>query len=159
KQFEGKTLKEVAEFLGKERRGVFLRKLVRADVEMPFTLNTTIDRGDVVQIIGATRDVERVAKALGYPDRPTDATDVFFMGLGIAIGAMIGALAIHVGGVPISLSTSGGALFAGLFCGWLRSVNRTFGRIPAPALWVFKNIGLTTFIAVVGITTGPSFVQ
>ena len=60
--------------------------------------------------------------------------------------------------MPLSLSTSGGALFAGLVCGWLRSVNPTFGRIPGPALWVFNNIGLTAFIAVVGITCGPSFV-
>jgi putative transport protein len=37
-------------------------------------------------------------------------------------------------------------------------VNRTFGRIPAPALWVFNNIGLNTFIAVVGINAGPGFV-
>jgi len=81
------------------------------------------------------------------------------MGLGIVIGALIGAITIHFGKVPISLSTSGGALFAGLVCGYLRAVNPTFGRIPAPALWVFNNIGLTAFIAVVGISCGPSFVS
>ena len=43
-------------------------------------------------------------------------------------------------------------------CGWLRSVNRTFGRIPGPALWVFNNVGLNAFIAVVGISAGPGFV-
>jgi len=80
------------------------------------------------------------------------------MGLGIAVGALAGALSITVGQIPLSLSTSGGALLRGLVCGWLRSVNRTFGRIPAPALWVLNNIGLSAFIAVVGITAGPSFV-
>lgn len=159
KEFEGKTLDELAKTINRERRGVFLRKLIRGGQEMPFALHTKIDRGDILQIVGATRDVERVVKVLGYPDRPTEATDVAIMGLGIALGALIGAISFPVGGVPISLSTSGGALFAGLFCGWLRSVHPTFGRIPAPALWVFKNVGLTTFIAVVGITTGPSFVQ
>jgi putative transport protein len=63
-----------------------------------------------------------------------------------------------VGGIPLGRSTSGGALVAGLVCGWLRSVNKTFGRIPGPALWVFNNLGLNTFIAVVGISAGPSFV-
>ena len=47
---------------------------------------------------------------------------------------------------------------AGVVGGWLRSVNRTFGRIPGPALWVFNNIGLNIFIAVVGISAGPKFV-
>jgi putative transport protein len=85
-------------------------------------------------------------------------TDMVFVGLGIVLGGLVGALTIHVGGIPLSLSTSGGALMAGLVFGWLRSVNRTFGRIPAPALWILNNVGLTTFIAVVGITAGPSFV-
>jgi putative transport protein len=102
--------------------------------------------------------VERAAEAIGYADRPTEATDIVIMGLGIAIGAAIGAITIRLGAIPLSLSTSGGALVAGLICGWLRSVNRTFGRIPAPALWIFNNVGLNTFIAVVGIGAGPGFI-
>jgi putative transport protein len=159
KAFAGKTLLEIRQSeAAAEVRGVFLRKLIRAGQEMPFNLGTKVDRGDVVQIVGPVKEVEKVAKKLGYADRATDKTDVVFMGLGIAIGALIGAIVIHIGSVPLSLSTSGGALIAGLVCGWLRSVNPTFGRIPGPALWVFNNIGLSTFIAVVGITTGPSFV-
>jgi putative transport protein len=156
KSLAGKSLSELAshEFA----RGVFLRKLVRAGREMPFTPGTTIDRGDVMTIVGAKRDVDRAARELGYADRPTNMTDMVFVGLGIVLGGLVGALTIHVGGIPLSLSTSGGALMAGLVFGWLRSVNRTFGRIPAPALWILNNVGLTTFIAVVGISAGPSFV-
>jgi putative transport protein len=159
KKIAGLTLKELAESeAGKGSRGIFLRKLIRAGQEMPFTAGTKVDRGDVLQIVGATRDVERAAKELGYADRATEKTDVVFMGLGIVIGALIGALTLHLGKVPLSLSTSGGTLMAGLVCGYLRSVNPTFGRIPAPALWVMNNIGLTAFIAVVGISSGPGFV-
>jgi putative transport protein len=159
KAFAGMTLMELRESMtGQQARNVFLRKLIRAGQEMPLNAGTKIDRGDVLQLVGATRDVERVAKDIGYADRPTDKTDIIFMGAGIVLGALVGAIVIPLGGVPISLSTSGGALIAGLVCGWLRSVHRTFGRIPEPALWVFNQIGLTTFIAVVGLTTGPSFV-
>ena len=84
---------------------------------------------------------------------------MIFVGLGILIGGLFGALSIHIGGVPISLSTSGGALIAGLFFGWLRSKHPTFGRIPEASLWVLNNVGLNMFIAVVGIAAGPSFVQ
>ncbi len=160
KAIAGKTLKEIAESdIGRVHgRGVYLRSLLRGGHEMPFTDGTTVDRGDVLQIVGAKRNVERVAAELGYADRPTDATDMVFVGTGIVLGGLVGALTIQVGGVPLTLSTSGGALLSGLVFGWLRSVNRTFGRIPAPALWVLNNLGLTTFIAVVGITSGPSFV-
>jgi putative transport protein len=156
KALAGKTLSELA---GQEfARGVFLRNLTRAGREMPFTPGTSIDRGDVMTLVGAKRDVDRAAKEIGYADRPTDMTDMVFVGLGIVLGGLVGALTIHVGGIPLSLSTSGGALIAGLVFGWLRSVNRTFGRIPAPALWVLNNVGLSMFIAVVGISAGPSFV-
>jgi putative transport protein len=159
KALDDKTIREIAEYSGGEGRGVFLRRLIRQGQEMPFTVGTQVNRGDVLQIAGAKRDVARAIKVLGYADRPTEKTDVVFMGLGIVAGALVGALSFVIGGVPLSLSTSGGALIAGLVCGYLRAVWPTFGRIPEPALWVFNNLGLTIFIAVVGISTGPGFVK
>jgi putative transport protein len=160
KDVPGHTLKELADRENGERsRGIFLRKLTRAGIEMPFQPGTVLDRGDVLTIAGAHKNVERVIQWIGYPDRSTDKTDMSFMGLGIAVGAILGAITIHVKHVPLSLSTSGGALIAGLVCGWLRSIHRTFGRVPEAALWVFNNVGLNTFIAVVGIGAGPAFVN
>jgi putative transport protein len=159
KLIASKTLGDLVKSeLNEAGRGVFVRKISRIGVALPVTAGLRMDRGDVITLAGARRDVERVAPIIGYADRETEQTDMVVMGAGIVIGALIGALTFTVGGVPLSLSTSGGALIAGLVCGWLRSVNRTFGRIPGPALWVFNNIGLNTFIAVVGISAGPGFV-
>jgi len=159
KAIAGRTLVDIVKAdLQHVGRGVFLRKILRTGVEMPITANFKVERGDTVTLVGSRADVERIAPLIGYADRVTEETDMVVMGAGIVIGALIGALTFELGGVPLSLSTSGGALIAGLVCGWLRSVNRTFGRIPAPALWVFNNIGLNTFIAVVGISAGPGFV-
>ena len=94
----------------------------------------------------------------GYADRPTDIADVAFIGGAIALGALIGALVVRVSGVPLTLSTAGGALIAGLVFGWLRSVHPTFGRIPTSTLWFMNSVGLNVFIAVVGISAGPGFV-
>ena len=152
----GKTLTELAAL--ESSRGVFLRKIVRLGQEMPFTLETRIDRGDVLSLIGAKPDVERAAKDLGYPDRPTVTTDMIFVGLGIFIGGLVGLLSVTVGGLPLTLTASGGALIMGLVFGWLRAVRPTFGRIPEAAMWVFETVGLTVFIGVVGLSAGPSFV-
>jgi putative transport protein len=95
---------------------------------------------------------------LGYPDRATDVADVAFIGGAIAIGALLGAIVYKVGSVPLTLSTSGGALISGLFFGWLRSVRPTFGRIPSPTVWFMNSVGLNVFIAVVGISSGPGFI-
>jgi len=139
--------------------GTVLRKLIRSGHEMPFIAGTKIDRGDVLQILGARRDVERAASRLGYADRPTNMTDMVFVGAGIVLGGMIGALSFRAGKIPLSLSTSGGALIAGLLFGWLRSVHRTFGRVPDPALWILDSVGLNTFIAAIAITSAPMFVE
>ena len=95
---------------------------------------------------------------MGRPDRATDVADVAFIGAAITIGALLGAFVYKVGSVPLTLSTSGGALFAGLFFGWLRSVRPTFGRIPSSTVWFMNSVGLNVFIAVVGISSGPGFV-
>lgn len=138
--------------------GVSIKSIKRAGINIPVLAATTIDPGDMLELVGTKLEVNAAADTLGYADRPTNQTDMIFVGLGIFLGGVVGALTIHFGGVPISLSTSGGALIAGLVFGWLRSKHPTFGRIPEPSLWVLNNVGLNMFIAVVGITAGPSFV-
>jgi len=151
-----RTIVELAEEYG---RGVALLKLVRGGEEVPFAPGTVVNRGDLLRIAGAERDVERAGRALGYVERPSSETDVVFLGFGIVLGGLIGAATWVVGTLPLSLTASGGALVMGLVFGWLRSVRPTFGRIPEPALWVFDTVGLAVFIGVVGLGAGPSFVS
>src|SRR6202007_677908 len=158
KEVDGKTLAELANAPG--ARGVFLRKITRGATatDIPILPETKLERGDIVTIVGRTPDVAASTRTLGYPDRATDVADVAFIGAAIAIGALVGAFVWKVGGVPLTLSTSGGALISGLFFGWLRSVRPTFGRIPSPTVWFMNSVGLKLFISVVGISSGPGFV-
>jgi putative transport protein len=156
KAVAGKSLAELAR--GEFARGVFLQKLTRAGVEMPVAPETRVDRGDVATLIGPKPAVEQAIAVLGYPDRPTAATDMIFVGTGIVLGGFVGLLSVTLAGVPITLTASGGALIMGLVFGWLRSVRPFFGRIPEAAIWIFDTVGLCVFIGVVGITAGPGFV-
>jgi len=140
-------------------RGIVLIKLVRGGEEIPFTAQTVLNRGDLLRVAGTPDDLARIGATLGYIERASAETDVVFLGLGIVVGGLVGLLSITVSHVPLSLTTSGGALVMGLVFGWLRSVRPTFGRIPEPALWVFDTIGLATFIGIVGLSAGPSFVS
>ncbi|WP_289015542.1 aspartate-alanine antiporter [uncultured Methylobacterium sp.] len=156
RQISGKTLQDLS---GSEwGRGVYLRKIMRNMVEIPVLPGTQILRGDILTLVGSRRHVELAIKRLGYPDRAVETTDVAFLGAGIVLGGLVGALSYKIGGIPISLSTTGGALLAGLVLGWLRTIRPVFGRIPGPALWLMNTLGLNVFIAVVGITAGPGFV-
>jgi putative transport protein len=159
KEADGKTLAELADL--PSARGVFLRKITRGAVatSIPILPSTKIFRGDIVTVVGRTQDTNAAVKMLGVPDRPTDVADVAFIGAGIAVGALIGALVWKVAGVPLTLSTAGGALISGLICGWVRSVHPKFGRIPTSTVWFMNSVGLNIFIAIVGISAGPGFVN
>lgn len=141
-------------------RGVYLTKITRGamSVDIPVLPQTQVYRGDILRLGGTRAHLDRAVQAIGYADRPTTATDMVYVGLGIVLGGLFGALVFPIGGIPITLSTSGGALIAGIIFGWLRTVHPTFGRVPAPVLWFMNSVGLNIFIAVVGISSGPTFV-
>ncbi len=107
KEVDGKTLTEIAAMPG--ARGVFLRKIVRGAVatSIPILPNTKIFRGDILTIVGRTQDTSAAIKMLGVPDRATDVADVAFIGAGIAVGALIGALVWKVAGVPLDALNRG----------------------------------------------------
>jgi putative transport protein len=159
KEVDGKTLTELAEL--PSSRGVFLRKITRGATatSIPILPGTKINRGDILTLVGRTQDTAAASRMLGVADRPTDIADVAFIGGGITLGALLGALVWKIGGVPLTLSTAGGALIAGLVLGWLRSVRPSFGRIPSPTVWFMNSVGLNIFIAIVGISAGPGFVH
>ena len=158
KRFDGKTVAELGH--DPAAHGVFLRKITRGATatDIPILSKTQVHRGDILTITGRVQDTTAAAKAMGFADRPTNVADVAFIGAGIAIGALVGAVTLKVGSVPLTLSTAGGALIAGLVGGWLRSVHPSFGRIPPAAVWFMNSVGLNVFIAVVGISAGPGFV-
>ena len=159
KDVDGKTLEELA--TRPAARGVFLRKITRGvtATDIPILPRTEINRGDLLTLVGRTEDIAAATKMLGVADRPTDVTDMAFVGAAIVVGALIGALVFKVAGVPLTLSTAGGALIAGIIGGWLRSVRPSFGRIPTPTVWFMNSVGLNIFIAIVGISAGPGFVD
>ena len=156
KEIAGKSLRELAELYG---QGVMLKNLIRGRQEMPFQPATLIQRGDTLRIFGRDTDVERAALQLGFKEKSNADTDIFAVAIGIVLGGLVGILSMKVGGVVITLSASGGALLLGLIFGWWHSKTPAFGRIPDAALWIFDTLGLATFLGIVGITAGPTFIS
>ncbi|MDE6230195.1 MAG: aspartate-alanine antiporter [Muribaculaceae bacterium] len=138
--------------------GVMVASIKRNSLSVPVKAQTEINAGDVITLVGWPRDVARASDYIGYADRQTDATDMVFLGLGLGAGCLLGSLAIKIGGIPMSLGASVGALVMGIILGWLRTRRPTFGRIPSAALWLFQNLGVNMFIAIIGLTAGASFV-
>ncbi len=152
KGLSGKTFDEIFSTRG---RGCYVRSITRQGHELPLGPKLKLHRGDVINVIGDRPAVEALAAEIGYPERPTQVTDLVMVGIGLILGTLLGLVAVKVGGIPITLGVGGGVLVSGLFFGWLRSLRPTFGLIPTPTVWIFTDLGLNFFIACVGIAAGP----
>ena len=158
RSLDQRTLGELAS--DPDFRGIFLRSLSRGGQPVVAFPATKVNLGDILTIVGSHRLVAEAVKRVGFADRVSDVTDMALVAFGIVFGAFVGIPALVVAGVEIGLTLSVGVLFGGLVCGWLRPLYpRVLGRIPAATLWVFESIGLTGFVAVVGLNAGPNFVK
>jgi putative transport protein len=153
----GRTLEELGQ--GPMTRGVYLESVQRGATVLPRETWTRIERGDVLRVTGAPADVERAATHIGYVEPDPSKTDLTFLAAGICAGIVLGLLKVTVGGIVLGLGTAGSILVIGLVAGWARSRYPVFGAIPESAQRLLMDIGLTVFIAVVGLHAGPHAVE
>ena len=156
-EVSGKTLLELSDV--PFARGVYLRRFVRNKIEMPFTPGLTVQRGDILTLAGSQQHIETAIQAIGVADRPEETTDMVFVSAGIVIGALIGLPALAFGKLELGLSLSVGVLLGGLLWGWFHSLRPMIGHVPTATSWIFESLGLTGFVAVVGLAAGPDFVR
>ncbi|WP_291054283.1 TrkA C-terminal domain-containing protein [Herbiconiux sp.] len=140
-------------------RRIFATRLLRAGRPIAVTGHTVLQAGDELRVQGPTDLLEQGIQAVGRAERTDPKTDIVTIGFGIALGALIGVPSLLVGDVPLSLTSSVGVLLVGLVLGWRRAKRPTFGRIPPGAQWFFETVGLAMFVAIVGIDSGPGFVE
>ncbi|MDE1993405.1 MAG: aspartate-alanine antiporter [Rhizobiaceae bacterium] len=139
---------------------VYLRAILRGNQELPLAPGISVQRGDILRLVGPEAAVSQAAKRIGIIIAPTTATDFFTLGLAIFLGGLVGVLVtIPVGNMQISLSTSVGTLLAGLLVGHLRTRFPLFGRIPDGAVSLMTALGLAAFVAMTGLHAGPVFVS
>jgi putative transport protein len=156
-EVSGKRIADLAQ--NPAARGVYLESLQRGGEAMPREPWTILERGDVLHIIGAPDDVERAGRTIGFVERDLSRTDLTFLAAAICAGILLGMLKLTAGGVVLGLGTAGSILVMGLVGGWARGRYPVFGAIPEPAQRLLMDIGLTVFIAVVGLQAGPHAVE
>ncbi|ARW48639.1 aspartate-alanine antiporter [Acetobacter pasteurianus] len=155
KDFVGKTVDQCVQSLSAAvRHGVYLVALSRAGKAMPVTGSMQVKDGDIVTLLGTSADVQRAATQIGTILLPSIKTDLVFHSLGVALGLLIGLGVVHMGSVPLTLGSGGGALLSGLLFGWYQSRHPVMGNMPQGASTFLVDFGLAGFVAVTGLQTG-----
>ncbi len=114
---------------------------------------------DHLTLVGPEALITKVVKKLGYVKDTGTETDVSFISMGLVVGLLIGAISFVVSGIPITLGSGGGALIGGLLFGYYQNKHSNYGLMPKATRWFCKSVGLNLFIAIVGLTSGASFLS
>ncbi len=148
-----KDLDMVADF------GCFTTELIRANIKIPITSETMIQKGDRISVTGEESNLQDLADKLGYIEGEIDHADLVTFAFGIVAGIFIGTVFIKVGDLSIGLGSAGGLLISGIVIGFLSSVNPSFGRMPVAARNLLMDFGLAIFMASVGLNAGDKVVD
>lgn len=156
KEMEGKALGEFrnSPFAGQ----IALHHIERGGVTIPVGLNTTIQRFDVLFVAGVKSSVDKLATLMGRVARPSTATDLLTLALGMILGFLIGAISFPVAGSNVGLGNAGGLLVSGIIVSSAVSRLRFFGNTPNAARNILEDLGLVVFIAIVGINSGAGLI-
>ncbi|MFT9458707.1 MAG: aspartate-alanine antiporter [Acetobacter orientalis] len=158
--FTGKTVHECAQSLSSAaRHGVYLVAFLRDGKTLPASPDMTVQAGDIVTLLGTSEDVQRVAAQIGTILVPSIKTDLIFHSLGVALGLLIGLGVVHLGSIPLTLGSGGGALLSGLLFGWYQNRHPLKGNMPTAASALLVDIGLAGFVAVTGLQSGQQAIQ
>ncbi len=154
KSVEGRELKEFRheEFAGQLQ----LVKMERGGVPIPLGLDTTLQQLDVLFVVGLRSAVEKLAAQLGKVARPSTGTDLLTLSVGMIVGLLIGGINVPVAGFTVGLGNAGGLLLSGIFVSSVVSRLRFFGSTPNAARNILEDLGLVTFVGIVGINAGAS---
>ncbi|MBS0341968.1 MAG: aspartate-alanine antiporter [Proteobacteria bacterium] len=134
---------------------VLVASVERGSQLMPLLPDLQLQLGDKLQMFGTADELAPSVAALGEPVLKSIKTNIAFASIGIVLGVWIGMFSAKVGGIALSLGTGGGALLTGLVFGWYQARHPSRLSIPEDTLGLLKDIGLATFIACVGLASGP----
>jgi putative transport protein len=137
---------------------VALHHIERAGETIPMGLNTKLERFDVLFVGGVKSSIDKAAELLGRIARPSTSTDLLTLALGMILGFLIGAIAFPLAGSKVGLGNAGGLLVSGIIVSSIVSRLRFFGSTPNAARNILEDLGLVTFISIVGVNAGAGLI-
>jgi putative transport protein len=151
--------KTVGELSLDDRFGVAVTRVTRADLEMSAVPGLRLQFGDHLQIVGAPRDLDKAAAALGNSLKELNETHFIPFFIGLVLGVALGTFPIAFPGLPhpLKLGLAGGPLVVAIILGRIGRIRRQVWHMPANTNLAFREFGIVLFFATVGLEAGAKF--
>lgn len=141
--------------------GATITRIRRGGIELKAAPSLKLQYGDQVTVVGPEKAVEAVGKVLGNSIKRLDEPNLIPIFIGIALGVLLGSIPIAFPGIPqpVKLGLAGGPLIVSILLSHFGPRLNVITYTTASANLMLREIGISLFLACVGLEAGSGFVD
>ena len=153
--------KHIGDLHIRENYNVTITRVVRAGIELVATYELRLQMGDVVVVVGRAHDLDQVSTILGNSVKRLDHPNLFPIFVGMFLGVLLGSIPIAIPGVPqaVKLGLAGGPLIVAILLAKYGPKYKMITFTTNSANMMIREIGISLFLAAVGLGAGEGFVE
>lgn len=138
---------------------VVISRLNRAGVELVPEPSTTLQFGDILNLVGRPDSIDVVAGMMGNAQQKLQQVHMLPVFIGIGLGVLLGSIPFYLPGIPaaLKLGLAGGPLVVALVVSRIGSIGTLHWFMPPSANLALRELGIVLFLAVVGLKSGGQF--
>lgn len=154
----GKPLSQISAFA---QYNVVVTRVTRQGLQFSAAPNFKLQFGDVVMAVGEPANIAKIADVLGNSNKALNSPQPMPFFFGIALGVLVGSIPLAIPGLPaaVKLGLAGGPLVVAILLSRLISTGPLVWHMPHNANHMLREIGITMFLAAVGIKSGDRFME
>ncbi len=140
--------------------GVTITRVNRAGIDLLAAGNLQLQMGDRVTVVGPEMSVRQAEKLFGNTMKYLDHPNLIAIFIGIVFGVVLGSIPIHFPGIPqpVKLGLAGGPLIVAILIGRYGPQYKLVTYTTTSANLMLREVGISLFLAGVGLSAGESFV-
>ncbi|NLA47894.1 MAG: putative transporter [Bacteroidales bacterium] len=141
--------------------GVNVTRVNRSGVDLLGSANLVLQVGDAVTVVGEIEALEKVEQFLGNILKRLNEPHIYTIFIGIFLGVIFGSIPFYIPGIPmpVKLGLAGGPLIISIIIGRFGYKFRLVTYTTQSANLMLREIGITLFLASVGIASGGQFAR
>ena len=141
--------------------GVSITRVNRGGIDLVANPDLIVQMGDTLLVVGHDKDISQVAKFVGNSRAGLNHPNLIPIFFGIALGVLFGSIPIMIPGIPqaIKFGLAGGPLIIAILLGYFGPKLKITTYTTMSANLMLREIGISIFLAAVGLSAGENFVD
>jgi putative transport protein len=139
---------------------VVVTRVTRNGLEFTPTPGFRLQFGDILMVVGEAPQIDAVAASVGNSPKALESPEPIPFFLGIMLGVLVGSIPLALPGLPaaVKLGLAGGPLVVAILLSRLANTGPLVWHMPPTANLMLREVGITLFLAAVGLKSGEKFV-